>query len=89
MLRSEHLLYRFNGESVKPRFIDPQSPFLLETAAELIGVFTPSPDESSMTRQELDEITSSMIRGSADVKIASGLHKLLLDRCELDRKSVV
>ena len=89
MLRSEHLLYRFSGESVKPRFIDPQSPFLLETAAELIGVFTPSPDESSMTRQELDEITSSMIRGSADVKIASGLHKLLLDRCEFSSPAAI
>lgn len=79
MLRSEHLLYRFSGESVKPRFIDPQSPFLQEIAAELIGIFTPAPG-SEMTRQELEEITASMIRSCADTKIASGLYKLLLDR---------
>ena len=81
MLRKEHLLYRINGENIKPRFIDPQSPFLLECASELIGICSAAL-ESGMSRQELEEISSSIIRGSADVKIASGLNKLLLDRCE-------
>ena len=87
MLRKEHLLYRINGENIKPRFIDPQSPFLLECASELIGICSAAL-ESGMSRQELEEISSSIIRGSADVKIASGLNKLLLDRCEFALSAV-
>ena len=81
MLRKEHLLYRTNGENIKPRFIDTRSPFLLDTAAELIGIYTAAL-ETEMSRIELEEITASIIRGSADVKTASGFNKLLLDRCE-------
>ncbi|MBQ9787619.1 MAG: DUF790 family protein [Lentisphaeria bacterium] len=81
MLRSEHLLYRISGDSVKPKLIDPESPFLLEIASELTGISL-SALESGMNRQEYEEISASIIRGSADVKVASGLHKLLLDRME-------
>jgi predicted nuclease of restriction endonuclease-like RecB superfamily len=81
MLRKEHLFYRVSGENIKPRFIDPQSPFLLESASELIGIYSAAL-ETAMTREELENMTSSIIRSSADVKIASGLNKLLLDRCE-------
>ncbi len=81
MLRKEHLLYRISNGNIKPRFIDPESPFLLECAAELTGIYTAAL-ETVMNRQELEEISSSLIRSSVDIKIASGLNKLLLDRCE-------
>ena len=81
MLRKEHLLYRISNGNIKPRFIDPESPFLLECAAELTGIYSTAL-ETAMNRQELEEISSSLIRSSVDIKIASGLNKLLLDRCE-------
>lgn len=81
MLKSEHLRYRINTPHVKPGFIDPQSPFLLELAGELICIYTSSV-QSGMTRLELENVTASIIRSSFDVKLASGLNKLLLDRCE-------
>ncbi|MBO7329218.1 MAG: DUF790 family protein [Lentisphaeria bacterium] len=81
MLRKEHLLYRINSGKIKPRFIDPEAPFLLECAAELIGIYSAAM-ETAMSRQEIEETVSSIIRSSVDVKIASGLNKLLLDRCE-------
>lgn len=81
MLKSEHLLYRITSPNIRPRFLDPSAPFLLDLAAELISLYSGAM-ASSMFRHELEEITGSVIRGSFDLKIASGLNKLLLDRCE-------
>lgn len=81
MLRSEHLLYRITTPDVKPRLIAPDAPFLLDLAGELAAIYQ-SAAGGNMTRQELEELTGALIRGSCDVKIAAGLNKLLLDRTE-------
>ncbi|MBO5668224.1 MAG: DUF790 family protein [Lentisphaeria bacterium] len=81
MLRSDQLLYRINHPHIKPGFVDPRAPFLLDIAGELLNIYSSAPD-SGMSRQELEEITASIIRSSPAVRIAAGLNKLLTDRCE-------
>lgn len=81
MLKSEQLLYRFNGGNIKPCFIDPANPLLTNLSADLINLYNHAL-ASGMNRGELEELSASLIRGSGKVKIISGLNKLLLDRCE-------
>ncbi|MBR7120734.1 MAG: DUF790 family protein [Lentisphaeria bacterium] len=81
MLKKEHLLYRISAPDIKPKLIDPASPFLLDTAAGLIGIYSGAA-EAAMPRRELEEMTSGFIRSNPDLKVASGLNKLLLDRCD-------
>lgn len=81
MLRTEHLLYRISTPNIKPRLIDPEAPFLLDLASELAAVYQNAAN-SRMTRKEVEEMTSALIRSSFDAKIATGLNKLLLDRTE-------
>ncbi|MBE6388697.1 MAG: DUF790 family protein [Lentisphaerae bacterium] len=81
MLKSDQLLYRINHPYIKPRFIDRQSAFLLDSAGELLNIYSGAMD-SGMTRMELEEITASIIRKSPSVKVTAGLNKLLFDRCE-------
>lgn len=80
MLHREQLSYKINSSSIKPRFIDPDSPFLLDLAEELIRLYSAA-QNGAMSRGELTGMTTAMIRNCNDVKIASGLNKLLLDRC--------
>ena len=81
MLKSEHLLYRIISPNIRPRMLDPNAPFLLDLAAELIAIYSGAV-ESGMLRHDLEEITASIVRGSFDFKTAAGLNKLLTDRCE-------
>ena len=75
MLKSEHLLYRITSPNIRPRFLDPSAPFLLDLATELIQLYAGTVN-NGMLRHELEEITGSIIRGSFDVKVASGLPEL-------------
>lgn len=80
MLKRKHLIYRINSGNIKPGFVDPSDPEILENAAGLIAVYSGAVD-NRMPRHELDRITSSMIRRTPKPEISAGLNKLLLDRC--------
>ena len=81
MLKKEHLLYRISSPNIKPKLVDPASPFLLDLASGLLDLYAEA-GSTAMTRQEVEEMSAHFIRGSVDIKVASGLNKLLLDRCE-------
>ena len=80
MLRNEHLRFRITSPRVKPLFVDPADPALLDTAAGAIALFLSARD-GGMTRRELEEMCAAAIRADHDPKIAAGLFKLLTDRC--------
>ena len=81
MLKKEHLAYRIRTPDIKPKLLDTTQPLLLELSSGLIDLYR-SAAAVSMTRQALEELTAPFIRGCCDIKTASGLNKLLLDRCE-------
>jgi predicted nuclease of restriction endonuclease-like RecB superfamily len=63
----------------KPKFIDVEDPNLLDTASQLIALYDP---ETGMLRSEIDEIVLPLLKSHKDLKLAKGLNKLILDRCE-------
>ncbi len=81
MLKKEHLAYRIRTQDIKPKLVDPAQPLLQELSSGLIALYR-SAAAVSMSRQALEELTAPFIRGCGDIKTASGLNKLLLDRCE-------
>lgn len=81
MLKSEQLICRITTPYIKPGFIDPSDALLLDLSGDLINIYRNAFD-SSMSRLQLEELSAPLIRRSGMVKIAAGLNKLLLDRCE-------
>lgn len=81
MLNKEHLAYRIASGRVKPRFTDPGSPEMLELAGRFISLYA-NAAASAMRRGELAAAAGAMIRNESDIKTASGISKLLLDRTE-------
>ena len=81
MLKREHLLYRITSPYIKPRFADPASVPLQELADKLICLYSGGA-ENNLSRHELSAASDGIIRNYPDVKVASGINKLLLDRCE-------
>jgi len=81
MLKKEHLSFRISGSAVKPKLIDPADPALLALAERLISLYSQAAG-AAMRRGELETAAAALIRGEKDVKTASALNKLLLDRTD-------
>ena len=81
MLKKEHLAFRISGTAVKPKMVDPADPALLMLAERLIALYTQAAG-AAMHRGELETAAAALIRAEKDVKTASALNKLLLDRTE-------
>lgn len=81
MLNKEHLLCRIVSGRVKPCFVDPDSPEMLLLAERFISLYSQAA-ATAMRRGELAAAAGAMIRNENEIKIASGLNKLLLDRSE-------
>ena len=79
MLTRDLLRYKSSGMYVKPSFISVSEPKLLTLAERLIAIFENS---VGTTREELDEQLERITAAYNDVKLARGLVKILLDRCE-------
>lgn len=84
MLTKDLLRYRIIGGMVKPTFVKTDNPALLELADQLLSIHDP---EQRPTRGEIGEETQPLINGHKDVKLAKGLHKMILDRCEFQHPS--
>jgi len=77
-------LLRFRRRSgFQPAFIDPSEPKLLEFASRLLEVYGEAA-EARMCRSELEELTSGLLKGTRDPRLAAGLDKLILDHCSFD-----
>lgn len=68
----------YKGE-LKPQFIDPTEPSLIDLAAELIRLYDA---EMGASRTEINEGVMGLVNSCRDIKLAKGLNKLMLDRCE-------
>jgi predicted nuclease of restriction endonuclease-like RecB superfamily len=79
MLTKDMLRFSRLKGRLKPRFILADSPSLLALAGELLSVYDLA---SAPTRSELEESTRSLINASDEIKLASGLNKIILDRCD-------
>ncbi|MBQ9338058.1 MAG: DUF790 family protein [Lentisphaeria bacterium] len=79
MLTKDLLRYKVSSIYVKPSFISVSDAKLLTLAERLIAVFENS---IGTTREELDEQLEHLTAAWNDVKLARGLVKVLLDRCE-------
>src|SRR5690349_16429600 len=69
------------GEVLRPRWIDPSDPELLEVGEALIATFRAAA-EAGRTRGELDQEVEELAELIADRKLFDGLAKLCADRTE-------
>jgi predicted nuclease of restriction endonuclease-like RecB superfamily len=77
MLTRELLEHGVRGGVLRPRFVDPRQPALLELAEDLVGVVALGAGE---TRGALEEALLARARSHPRPRVALGLVKLLLDR---------
>ncbi|MDR0933015.1 MAG: DUF790 family protein [Victivallales bacterium] len=64
-----------------PAFVDPADAELLKFASQIVSLYNQAV-ENKISRAELDELLETSLQGVFDRKLAAGLNKLLLDRCE-------
>lgn len=83
MLTAELLRARSSGKEVKPAFIDPASPRLLERAGLLVDLVEQAAREG-WTLGELQGAQRELEGVETDHRLVRGLFKVLLDRMELD-----
>ncbi len=82
MLTRELLVYRrVKGERLRPGFVDAKDASLVDTAVALIDLLTHAVGEP---RGAIDDAADAIIDAYARPKVARGLYKLLVDRCEWD-----
>ena len=86
MLTKDLLRFRIRQNHVKPDFISVTDPQLLQLAGDLLGIYTQHLDKR---RGDIEAAADCIISTHKDLKIAKGLHKLILDRCEFAHKTDV
>jgi predicted nuclease of restriction endonuclease-like RecB superfamily len=80
MLASNQVRASVRQGVLRPRWIDPASPELLERAAQSIALVEAALS-GGWSRGRTEEELASLAQDSRDRKLADGLAKLLLDRC--------
>ena len=83
MLKKEHIICKIASGRVKPAYLMPSEPLLLEHASGIITIYRQAL-ENRLTRDELEELSKNFIDASDDARLSSGLNKLLLDRCQFE-----
>ncbi len=81
MLTKDLIRCRLDRDRVRPRFVDPADPALLDLAERLLQVYRTRP---APTRGELEEMTEPLLSGCPDPVLARGLNKTLADRCAFE-----
>lgn len=83
MLKKEHIICKIASGRVKPAYIAPNDPAALETAAEVLAIYRHA-GQNHLNCNELEELSKNFIDSSTDTRFASGLNKLLFDRCQFE-----
>ncbi len=86
MLTGDMVRARAEKGVLKPGFIDPASPRLLERAERLLVAFR---EAIGSKRSELDERIEGILGDDTDRKLADGLVKVLLDKSVFDVSAAV
>lgn len=80
MLTRELLAFRrLKGDKLRPMFIDPDDADIQATAGALIDLLEHAAGEP---RGAIDDAASAIVGEARRLKVARGLFKLLIDRCE-------
>ncbi len=79
MLTKDLLRFRLMNNAVKPSFVKTDDPALLELAASLIALYESS---AGSTRGSIEESAGALLKTAKDLKLARGIDKIALDRCE-------
>lgn len=84
MLTKDLLRFSRARGQVKPKFLDVQDQRLLDLSKELLSLYDLA---SASTRGELEDRAATMINAYDDIRLAEGLNKIILDRCEFGGRS--
>ena len=84
MLTKNLIKYKVSKGLIKPGFIKPNDPDLLNLANQLLSAYSL---ENNLSRKETDKLTTPIINSYKNIILAKGLNKLILDRCEFGIKS--
>ncbi len=79
MLTKDMLRVRVAGDRVIPKFVKTDDPKLLGLARQLLDFYRP---DRGLTRGEISESAEPVVKSCKDLKLASGLNKIIQDRCE-------
>jgi uncharacterized protein len=83
MLTKDLLNFRRSGEYIKPVFINTGDQKLQDIARNLLALYDiPEGESTGLTMRELEELSEPIIKTQRNLKLAKGLNKLILDRCE-------
>lgn len=88
MLTSDLVRAKVQGKTLRPLFVDPTQPSLVEAATALWELFGEAV-EDRMTRGDLDEAVAGVIADRSRPKVLKGLAKLLADRSTFEISSPV
>ncbi len=79
MLNKDLLRYNVRSGEIKPKFIKAETPDLIELSQQLLALYDP---ELELTRGEIEQMSTPLVNSIKDLKLAKGLNKLILDKCE-------
>lgn len=83
MLTKDLLNFRRNGDYLKPVFINTEDRGLQTLAGNLLALYEiPDGESVGISMRELEELSEPFIKSQRNLKLAKGLNKLILDRCE-------
>ena len=88
MLTTQLLRARLVKGVVRPTFIKPTQPALVNLAEALVEAVEDAADQQ-LSRGELEDAMKDAIGDTRSRKVALGLQKLLLDRCEFNTETPV
>lgn len=86
MLTGDLVRVNVRNQVVRPSYVKPGSPAMLDKAAEIIQVIASHEGE---TRGELDDALNALTGRSSDFKVLRGFAKLVLDKTTIDVASDV
>ncbi len=79
MLTKDLIKFTRSGVKITPKFIDVENEYLLSLVEKLLMVYNP---ENQPLHKTIKEEVSLLIKIQTDLKLAKGLNKIILDRCE-------
>lgn len=79
MLTKDLILCRLTNGRLNPRFISDDDPEWLDIAARLVDAYD---DKQHLLRSEIEEMTSQVVAGTKNLKLAKGLLKVIDDQAE-------
>src|SRR5690349_5574040 len=88
MLTGDLVRVRVEQQTLRPSWVNPDDPKLLERAVELVALFRQAKSEQ-WNRARIDEAVKAVAGTGIDHKLTRGLAKVLTDRGDFDTRGAV